>query len=126
MADPIEQDWEAQAREEYAQYLTEMRRSLDVEAGLRDAQSARDEAGILVKETDTHYIYVMRMAYNWRLHTIRKPLEPMSWSERFWCYEGLGQQTFLRAWLAANAWDGADNTEPAGWNKNGQTHEWRG
>lgn len=114
---------EVRLRAEYAAaFLGEVTRAVDHEAGI---PSGRDAAGILIKETDTHCIYVMRMAYNWRLHTIRKPREPMSWSERFWCYEGLGQRTFMRASLAAHAWDGADDTEPVGWNKNGQTHEWR-
>src|SRR5688572_19209844 len=65
------------------------------------------------------------MAFNWRLHTIRKDAGPLAWSERYWCYTGRDQRTFSRAVAAALAWEGADNTEPEGWNKNGQTGEWR-
>lgn len=31
----------------------------------------------------------------------------------------------LTAVLAAADWDGGDDTEPVGWNKNGRTGEWR-
>lgn len=78
-----------------------------------------------VKETDTHYIEVIRMAFNWRVQTIRKDEGPMAWSERYWCYVGTGRSSFVRAILAAHIWSGLDGTEPAGWNKNSRTGEWR-
>lgn len=78
-----------------------------------------------VKETSTHYIEVIPMLVNWRLHTVRKDEGPMAWSERYWCYSGRDERTYVTAVLAAYAWDGADDTEPEGWNKNGQTQEWR-
>lgn len=80
--------------------------------------------GFRVKETDTHFIDLVPMLFNWRVHTVRKD-DPLSWGERFWCYEGRDLVTFQRAVAAALAWDGADHTEPEGWNKNGQTQEWR-
>lgn len=70
-----------------------------------------------------HHINLMAMLYNWRL--CRTPTARPLTYDRWWCYQGLGEATFARAALAAFAWDGSDNTEPAGWNKNGQTGEWR-
>lgn len=78
-----------------------------------------------VKETATHYIEVIPTLVNWRLHTVRKDGGPLAWSERHWCYAGRDQQALVTAVLAAHAWDGADDTEPEGWNKNGQTGECR-
>lgn len=84
-----------------------------------------DDLGVLVKETPTHLICVKPMLFNWRLHTVRKPRDEYPSSERHWCYTGLGVQAFTNAYVAALAWDGSDDTEPPGWNKNGQTGEWR-
>ena len=78
-------------------------------------------AGFLVKETASHCIFVKRWRGSWRLHTIRKPRDPMSWSERFWLYEGPDSQAYMAALHAALLWDGSDDTEPHGWNRNGQT-----
>lgn len=85
------------------------------------------ELGLRVKETETHFIDVIPMLFAWRLHTIRKDDGSLAWSERFWCYSGREQGVFSlhRAVAAALAWDGSDETEPEGWNKNGQTGEWR-
>lgn len=83
------------------------------------------EYGLRVKETETHFIDVIPMLVNWRLHTIRKDGGPLAWSDRFWCYAGRGQVSLHRAVAAALAWDGSDETEPEGWSKNGQTGEWR-
>lgn len=70
-----------------------------------------------VKTTARHYIEVIPMAFNFRLHTVRTDGGPWAWSERYWCYEGRGPGTFLAAVLAAAAWDGADDSEPVGWLK---------
>lgn len=78
-----------------------------------------------VKETSTHYIEVIPRLANWRLHTVRKDEGPLAWSERYWCYVGRDERTYVTAVLAAYAWDGANGTEPVGWNKNGQSQEWR-
>lgn len=40
---------------------------------------------------------------------------------RFWCYAG--PDGIIRACTALNGWDGVG--DPPGWNKNGQTQEWR-
>lgn len=81
------------------------------------------DGGYRVKETPTHYIDVMRMLFSWRIVTSRK--DSPGWPERGWCYNGTGYPALIAACLAANAWDGADGTEPVGWNKNVQTGEWR-
>lgn len=81
------------------------------------------DGGFRVKETETHYIEVVRMIYNWRLATTPKH-SPMTY-DRSWCYAGTGAPSFTAAVLAARAWDGADGTEPVGWNKNNQTGDWR-
>lgn len=78
-----------------------------------------------VKQTATHFIEVLPMLANFRLHTVRKDDGPQAWSERFWCYSGRDEATYVATVMAAYAWDGADDTEPVGWSKNGQTGEWR-
>jgi hypothetical protein len=81
------------------------------------------DGGLRVKETETHYIDVLRMIYNWRIARTPKD-SPMTY-DRGWCYAGTGDAALWRAVLAAAAWDGADDTEPEGWSKNIQTGEWR-
>lgn len=81
------------------------------------------EGGWRVKETPTHYIDVLVQLYNWRV--ARTPKADPYCIDRFWCYSGTGMSTLMLALGAAWAWDGADDTEPEGWNKNGQTREWR-
>ncbi len=84
-----------------------------------------DRGAVWTRETAIHYIDVIPMIANFRVATTRKTSPPMPFFERFWCYEGRGQASFVAAVLAASAWDGSDETEPAGWSKNGQTGEWR-
>jgi hypothetical protein len=79
--------------------------------------------GWRVKETPTHHIDVLIQIFNFRIARTPKA-RPLTF-DRFYCYAGKGRATLLSAVLAANAWDGADDTEPLGWNKNGQTREWR-
>jgi hypothetical protein len=81
------------------------------------------DGGWRVKTAGTHYLDVMRQIWNWRLVTT--PLDDPLGYDRGWCYAGTGPASFLAAVLAAMAWDGADGTEPEGWNKNVQTGEWR-
>jgi hypothetical protein len=81
------------------------------------------EGGFRIRETDTHYIDVLRMLFNWRVaRTMKGHLELY---DRHWCFAGTSFITLIRAVTAAAEWDGGDGTEPAGWNKNGQTGEWR-
>ncbi len=83
----------------------------------------QEDGSFRVKETATHYIDVVPMIYNWRL--CRTPKDrPMTY-DRGWCYRGTGLSTFLKAIGEAMAWDGADDTEPAGWIKNALTGEHR-
>jgi len=80
------------------------------------------EGGYRVKETDSHYIEVHRMLFNWRVVTVWKDtLCP----DRGWCYHGTGLDSLVAAVAAAHFWDGSDGTEPDGWNKNVQTGERR-
>jgi hypothetical protein len=83
------------------------------------------EGGWRIKTSDDgrHYIDVMWMLYNYRVATT--PVALPFVFDRFWCYAGRTEADLQRAVLAAWAWDGADDTEPVGWNKNGQTGEWR-
>lgn len=83
----------------------------------------RIDGGFRVKTTERHHIDVMGMMYNWRICTTLIGY-PQCY-DRHWCYEGISFAAFMHAVLAAYAWDGADDSEPAGWNKNGQTGEWR-
>lgn len=85
-------------------------------AELGDIKLERREYGIWrVKETATHWIDVVPMIYNWRVCTVPK-WAPLSY-ERGWCYPGTGPATFTAAILAAWAWDGSGETEPAGYFK---------
>ena len=83
---------------------------------LGDIRLERKDYGVWrVKETATHYIDVMPMIYNWRLVTTPKACELVI--DRGWCYQGTGPETFTAVVLAAWAWDGSDETEPAGYFK---------
>lgn len=81
------------------------------------------DGGYRVTETETHYLDVLRQIYSWRLVTTPKDF-PMVW-DRGWCYYGTGLGSLAAAVLAARTWDGSDDSEPEGWNKNIQTQEWR-
>jgi hypothetical protein len=70
-----------------------------------------------VKTTDTHHIEVVPMLVNWRIHTVPIDGGPLAWSDRYWCYEGRGAASFVAAVLAADLWDGRQDTEPVGWKK---------
>lgn len=91
---------------------------------LRDQLTTID-GGWRVKtnEAGTHYIDVFCMIFNYRIATT--PIQMPYLIDRHWCYAGKSSDVFVRCVLAALAWDGAEGTEPVGWNKNGQTGEWR-
>jgi hypothetical protein len=96
-------------------------------AGLLSAVAGTEvtpvDGGFRVKETDTHQVDVLRQIYNWRIARTPKAL-PMTY-DRFWCYAGTSWVTLIRAVSAAAEWDAGDSTDPEGWNKNGQSGEWR-
>lgn len=71
----------------------------------------------------THWIDVLAMLYNYRIALTPKA-RPYEY-EGHWCYAGKTRADLWRTVLAAAEWDGELGTEPAGWNKNGQTGEWR-
>lgn len=79
-------------------------------------------AGFTVKETETHRIEVHRMLVNWRLARVPKG-QVMPIPDRFWCYDGLGPVSLFTAVMSALVWDGADDTRPEGWSRDGQTGE---
>jgi len=81
------------------------------------------DGGFRVKETPTHWVDVVRMIYNWRV--ARTPKDAPMTYDRHWCFAGTGWKSLVVAVLAATEWDGGDATDPPGWNKNGQTGEWR-
>lgn len=70
------------------------------------------DGGVRVKETDTHFIDVIPMIYNWRIVTTPKTNE--KGYDRGWCYSGRNAQPAL---LAAMAWDPDAEEEPQGWVK---------
>jgi hypothetical protein len=73
------------------------------------------DGGYRVKTTETHHLDVLRMLYNWRLVTT--PIGHEDGWDRGWCYFGAGDASFRNAVLAAWAWDGSSDTEPAGYDK---------
>lgn len=79
--------------------------------------------GWRVAETDTHYIDVMQMLFNFRITSTPRD-SPFTY-DGGWCYVGRGRQTLLRAHAAACAWALEGGPEPKGWNKNVMTGEWR-
>ena len=81
------------------------------------------EGGFRVKETDRHFVDVMLMPVNWRVTTTRKDRPVVL--DRYWCYAGTGPSSLVTAVVAVRHWDGSDGSEPVGWNRNGQTGEWR-
>jgi hypothetical protein len=81
-----------------------------------------DGGGFRVKETETHWVDVVPMIYNWRL--ARTPKDSPLTYDRGWCYYGTGTASFTAAVLAAMAWDGADDSSPDGWDKNAFTGEY--
>lgn len=92
-------------------------------SGLAGTEVTPVLGGFRIRETETHHIDVMRMLVNWRVTTTHK--DTPWWYDRHWCFTGTSAVTLIRTVQAVMAWDGADDTEPAGWNKNGQTGEWR-
>lgn len=83
------------------------------------------EGGYRVKEavSGTHWIDLLFMLYDWRIvTTLKSPVIQDSGWDRGWCYAGAGLRGFIPAALAAIAWDGADDTEPAGYIKRAHSH----
>lgn len=68
--------------------------------------------GLRLKETDTHYVDVLPMIYNWRIVTTPKGHE--RGYDRGWCYDGREAGPAI---LAAMAWNPDTQEEPQGWIK---------
>jgi hypothetical protein len=103
--------------------IADAREIAEILSVLTGAEVVPSDGGFLVKETETHRVYVNRMIFNWRVARTPKDCE---WSyDRHWCFAGTSFPALVRAVQAAVEWDGGDRTEPEGWNKNGQTGEWR-
>lgn len=95
----------------------------DALSGLTGCQVTVIPGGFRVKDTGTHHVDILLMIYNWRVARTSKACDESC--DRHWCYSGTSWITLVRAAFAAAEWDGGDDTDPAGWNKNGQTGEWR-
>lgn len=78
--------------------------------------------GYLIKETETHFVTVSPMIYNWRV--CRTSWVHPEGPDRAWCYYGADFVTLLRAAGAALEWDMADDTSPEGYDKNAMTGEY--
>lgn len=77
-----------------------------------------------VKEVLGYYLDVQASPlFSFRLVTT--PVENEAVWQRGWCYLGKDRYAWTAVLLAAAMWDGSDDTEPLGWNKNLQTREWR-
>lgn len=76
-----------------------------------------------VKQVEGYFLDVAPMLVNHRLCTTW--IDDQDEYARFWCYTGNSRAAFMAAVLAAALWDGSDDSEPLGWNKSGQTREWR-
>jgi hypothetical protein len=83
------------------------------------------DGGWRVKTTEDgqYFIDILAMAFNFRIVTT--PVDHPSEYTRFWCYTGTTEMDFVRTVLAASIWNGAQDTEPEGWDKNGQTKVYR-
>lgn len=81
------------------------------------------DGGFRLRETETHFVDVMRNLVNWRVTMTIKAV-PGEY-DRWWCFAGRGFPTLVEVAGVVTAWDCADDTEPEGWVKNGQTGEIR-
>lgn len=82
------------------------------------------DGGLRIKHIGPYYVDVLTMLFTYRL--VATPVDCPFVYDRFYCYAGENRaEVFMTAALAAMAWDPTDGSEPAGWNKNGQTGEWR-
>ncbi len=83
------------------------------------------DGGYRIKENavGTHYVDILAMIVNYRI--VLTPKDDPTCYVRYWCYSGNDLAAFIVVMLAAFAWDGALDSEPLGWNKNGQTGERR-
>lgn len=79
--------------------------------------------GWRVKENTagTHYIDVLLQIFD--IMIAWTPKADPSGHDRHWRYTGSDLETLLNVIAIALDWDGAADTEPEGWIKNGQTGE---
>jgi hypothetical protein len=75
-----------------------------------------------VRETETHYIDVAEMLFNWRVVATPKNF-PYVYDAAY-CYVGKDVPTFMRAVLGARVWGGPGTGDPPGYDKNPMTGEW--
>ncbi|MEU8317096.1 hypothetical protein AB0C33_01895 [Nonomuraea sp. NPDC048881] len=91
-----------------------------VEAELLGAQLKSLDYGFHVKELEPgRCVHVMRMLFNWRIvewHGVCDSV--LGHGGKYWCYQGIGLQSFLLAVGQAVQWDGTDDSMPAHWIRN--------
>lgn len=79
--------------------------------------------GWRIKQVGPYFVDVLVVLFNIRV--VATPVSAPLTISRHFCYAGKSPQTLASAVLAAIMWDPTDGSEPAGWNKTGQTGEWR-
>lgn len=75
--------------------------------------------GFHIKRLDEdRCVHVHRMLVNWRLGEWYGACDSLQSSQtRYWCYQGLGREVFLKAVGEGILWEGGE-VEPTGWVKN--------
>jgi hypothetical protein len=81
------------------------------------------DGGWRIVRTEHHFVDVQRMMHNYRITTT--PVDVPYIYDRYWCYAGTTPDTFTATIIAAAMFDGELESDPLGWNKNGQTQTWR-
>lgn len=89
-------------------------------SAIYDTKIESCDGGFRIDKPD-HDVYVLRMLYNWR---IARGDGTSYGFDRGWCYYGTDVITLLQTVKAALDWDGEDDTEPLGWDKNAFTGEY--
>ena len=84
---------------------------------------ALDGTVFRVKGVPGYYLDVIPTFFSFRLVTT--PAADETGWHRGWCYHGKGWDAWMAVLLAAAMWDGGDESEPYGWNKNLQSGHWR-
>jgi hypothetical protein len=85
--------------------------------------STTDDDSFRVKRYGNYYLDVEQHELGTKL--VMRPLEGRD-RIRFWWYDGSGTPCFMAAVMNAAMWNPGVESDPLGWNENGQTGERRG